>query len=259
MKKVLALLPIVFLLILSFSVSKMVSMKYKSAKEYEVSERPIQSDAAEQNVSETVSSDDEDAEPVYNAFCDELSKENNDFAGWLSIDGTNIDYPLMMSPDNPDYYLKRDFYKKESVSGTPYIGKDCTLESDNAVIYGHNMENGTMFSDLMLFKSEEFCKEHSKVLIQTVNENAEYDIVAVFKEKVHYQDESNVFRYYDYAGDLSSEDFDKYVSTIKGISLYDTGITAKYGDKLISLSTCSHLSKNGRFVIVAVKHSSPKN
>ena len=252
MKKLLIILLVTLLLTtFSLSVSQIVLIKYKLAKDYNMPEISTETDIVTPTKSDIETSAVKDN--IYNAFCEKLSNENGDFAGWISIDGTNISYPLMMSPSEPDYYLKRDFYRKSSTSGTPYIGSDCDLDSDNTIIYGHNMENGTMFSDLLLYKNEQFFNEHPKVLIQTVSENAEYDIIAVFKEEVHYQDESNVFRYYDYVGDLTEADFDKYVKIVKKISLYDTGVTANYGDKLISLSTCSHLSKNGRFVIVAVK------
>ena len=181
---------------------------------------------------------------------------NDDFYGWLKIDGTNVDYPVMYKPENPDYYLGKSFEKKDSISGTPYIGKGCTPESNNIIIYGHNMRNGTMFSDLIRYQDEELYKAHSSFSLDTVMNSAEYDILAVFREKVHYKDEKGAFRYYSYAGELDEKEFGEYVRKVKELSLYDTGVNAKYGDKLVTLSTCSSHTKNGRFVIVGVKISS---
>lgn len=182
-----------------------------------------------------------------------LTELNDDFAAWINIEDTGICYPVMYTPDDPDYYLKRDFYKADSKNGTPYIGKGCSLQSDNMIIYGHNMKNGTMFSDLVLYENEDFYKSHPVISFDTVEESSIYDIVAVFREKVHYQDEVGVFRYYDYVGDLSKEEFDEYIASVKKISLYDTEKTAEYGQQLLTLSTCAYHVENGRFAVVAVK------
>ena len=184
-----------------------------------------------------------------------LIAENSDFAAWLRIDGTAIDYPVMRSPDEPDFYLHHDFAKQESMSGTPYIGKGCDLGSDNIILYGHNMKNGTMFADLLRFADADFCREHRTVGFDTVEESAEYEILAAFRERVHRQDEVGVFRYYDYTGTLTEAEFNAYVEQIKALSLYDFGTGAAYGDQLLTLSTCAYHTENGRFVIVAVKHT----
>ena len=178
---------------------------------------------------------------------------NADFAGWLTIEGTKIDYPVMLSPDDPDFYLTHDFDKKKSKSGVPYIGKNCDTDSDNTIIYAHNMKNGTMFSGLLKYAEEAFYRKHSVICFDTPKENGNYEIIAVFREKVHYQDETDVFRYYNYCGKLTEAAFQDYITRIKEISLYETGKTAEYGQKLITLSTCSYHTENGRFVVVAVK------
>ena len=182
----------------------------------------------------------------------ELIGENSDFFGWLRIDGTKINYPVMQS-EEPDFYLHHDFFKNESVSGTPYIGKSCTAESDNIIIYAHNMKNGTMFTDLLRYADESFYQKHPTICFDTVQESAEYSIVAAFREKVHTQDETDVFRYYNYVGALSESEYGDYIERIKAASIYDTGCTAVYGQKLITLSTCAYHTQNGRFVVVAVK------
>ena len=182
-----------------------------------------------------------------------LIEANSDFAGWIRIDGTVIDYPVMWTPEDPDYYLKRDFGKNESKSGTPYIGKNCSIKSNNMIIYAHNMKNGTMFSDLLKYNDEEFFKSHRTISFDTPDESGIYEIIAVFKDRVHYKDETGVFRYYECVGNLTEDEYREYVDEIKNRSLYETGITAEYGQQLITLSTCSYHTENGRFVVVAVK------
>lgn len=178
---------------------------------------------------------------------------NADFAGWLTVEGTKIDYPVMISSEDPDFYLTHDFDKKKSKSGVPYIGKNCDMDSDNIIIYAHNMKNGTMFSGLLKYAEEAFYRKHPVVRFDTPEENGDYAIIAVFREKVHYQDETDVFRYYNYCGKLTETAFQDYITRIKEISLYETEKTAEYGQKLITLSTCSYHTENGRFVVVAVK------
>lgn len=181
----------------------------------------------------------------------ELVERNNDFIGWLSIDGTAINYPVMYTPEEPEYYLQRDFDKNSSKSGIPFIGEGCTIESDNILLYGHNMKNGTMFSDLLKFRDKEYWEQHPYISFDTLERSANYEIIAAFPERVHTKDETNVFRYYEYGGTLSEKEFNEYLEHVKKIALYDTGITAAYGDQLISLSTCAYHTENGRFVVVA--------
>ena len=182
-----------------------------------------------------------------------LTEANKDFAGWIHIDGTVIDYPVMWTPDDPDYYLKKDFEKNDSKCGTPYIGRNCSTESNNIIIYAHNMKNGTMFSGLLNYKDEDFFKSHSTVLFDTPDESGIYDIISVFRDKVHYKDETGVFRYYEYVGNLTEDQYREYVDEVKERSLYETGNTAVYGQQLLTLSTCSYHTENGRFVVVAAK------
>ena len=192
--------------------------------------------------------------PVPVRFADLLAK-NGDFAGWLAIEGTAVNYPVMLSTEDPDFYLEHDFNRQPSKSGTPYIGAGCAADSDNVIIFGHNMKNGTMFADLLKYADEEFLRAHPVIRFDTPYESAEYEIIAVFREEVHYRDEMNVFRYYACGGDLSREEFEEYVKKVKELSLYDTGKTAKYGQQLITLSTCSYHTENGRFAVVAVQEN----
>lgn len=182
-----------------------------------------------------------------------FTERNADFCGWIRIDGTGIDYPVMYSAEEPDFYLSRDFDKNRSKSGVPYLGKDCCLPCDNAIIYAHNMKNGTMFAGLLDYAEEDWFRRHPEIRFDTVRENGTYEVIAVFREKVHYRDETDVFRYYNYCGKLTEAEFQEYTAKIRELSLYDTGKTAEYGQQLITLSTCSYHTENGRFVVVAAE------
>lgn len=211
-------------------------------------ERP----AAEQQ-SPAPASPDAELEDSRSARLNALHDQNADLCGWLSIADTNINYPVMLTPDDPEYYLRRDFEKNDSISGVPFLGAGCDLNSNNMIVYGHNMKNGTMFADLLNFQDEEYLDTHPVISFDTLAGPGEYEIIGAFRDKVHYQNEQNVFRYYEYGGELTEERFGEYIAKIKELSLFDTGITAEYGDQLLTLSTCSYHTKNGRFVVVAKK------
>lgn len=183
-----------------------------------------------------------------------LYEQNNDMIGWITIPDTRINYPVMQSIDEPNFYLKHGFDKKYTDYGCPYVGESCDVNkpSDNLIIYGHHMKNGSMFSDLEKFKSKNFWAEHKTFSFDTLTEKQTYEIIAVFKTVV-YTDSVNEFRYYQFTDAETPEQFDEYIKTVNSKALYDTGITAEYGDKLITLSTCEYSNKNGRLVLVAKK------
>ena len=181
----------------------------------------------------------------------ELYLQNEDMVGWISIDGTTVNYPVMQTTNNPNFYLKHNFEKAYSDLGTPYIQENCNLsDSDNLVIYGHHIKGGKMFGALEDYKSKKFYEEHKTVHFDTLTEQAEYEIVAVFKTVAY---SSAGFRYYDFVDAEDGKAFDEYVSKCKELALYDTGVTAEYSDRLITLSTCEYSAQNGRLVVVAKK------
>lgn len=182
----------------------------------------------------------------------ELFLQNTDMVGWIKVEDTNINYPVMHTPDNPDFYLKHGFDKGYTDYGCPYAQENCDVQepSDNVIIYGHHMKNGSMFCDLEKFKSEDFYKEHRMISFNTLTDKCEYEIVAVFKTFV-YSDSPESFKYYRFVNAETSEQFDEYIAKCKELSLYDTGVSAEYGDKLITLSTCEYSRSNGRLVVVA--------
>ena len=179
----------------------------------------------------------------------ELYLQNEDMAGWISIDGTTINYPVMQTKNNPNFYLKHNFEKEYSDYGVPYVQENCALGiSDNCVLYGHHMKNGAMFSDLCKYASEDFYREHKTIRFDTLSGFGEYEIIAVFKTAAYSE---QGFKYYHFTRADSAGDFNAYVSKCKELSFYDTGVSAEYGDKLITLSTCEYSRNNSRLVVVA--------
>ena len=185
---------------------------------------------------------------AFEKYADVYAK-NSDLVGWVSIPGTRIDYPVMQTKDSPDFYLKHAFDKSYSSYGVPYLAENCDVGiSDNLVLYGHHMNNGTMFSDLCKYASEDFYREHKTICFDTLDSFGEYEVIAAFKT-VAYSGEG--FKYYHFVNAESAEAFDEYIAECKALALYDTGVTAEYGDKLITLSTCEYSRTNGRMVVVA--------
>lgn len=179
-----------------------------------------------------------------------IHAQNPDFAGWLKIDRTVIDYPVMHTPGDIQYYIRRDFYGKESVSGTPFIGDNCDVDSLGMIIYGHNMKNDTIFGALDEYADADYQKEHPMIRFSTMEEDREYEVFAAFRTRLLYENEEG-FRYYEYVGDLTKERYEEFVEQAEAAALYDTGIRPEYGEQLLMLSTCSYHTKNGRFVVAA--------
>ncbi len=179
-----------------------------------------------------------------------IYERNSDTVGWICIDGTNIDYPVVQRKDTENYYLHRDFYGNSSNQGTIYVREQCNVDvpSDNVVIYGHRTNAGTMFGALQNYKKQDFWKDHQYIQFDTLTEHHKYQILAVFT--IQSTRDSN-FQYHQFVDAQGEGEFENFVSTAKSLSLYDTGVSAEPGDKLITLSTCEGASKTGRLVIVA--------
>ena len=175
---------------------------------------------------------------------------NNDTVGWIEIPGTSIDYPVVQSPYQANFYLRRNIYKEKATCGTIYVREKCDVwgPSDNVTIYGHNMRNGTMFADLHKYEKKEFWENSPLVFFDTLYELHTYEIFAVF---ISSADLSKGFSYHTFDDAENAAEFDEFVKTCKDLSLYDTGITPQYGEKLITLSTCDKSIDNGRLVVVA--------
>lgn len=124
----------------------------------------------------------------------ELLLQNSDMVGWISVADISINYPVMQSKDEPNYYLKHSFDKSYSNYGCPYIQENCDVKtpSDNLIIYGHHMKNGTMFSDLTKYEDKSFWESHKTISFSTLTDKQEYEVIAVFKTVAYNQE---AFRY----------------------------------------------------------------
>lgn len=178
--------------------------------------------------------------------------ENSDMAGWLVIPDTNVDYPVMWTPGDENYYLYRDFQKKENKNGSLLLDTDSSLNplTTNLIIHGHNMKSGAMFGNLTDYESEKYYQEHNRIILYTRECQRNYEIIAVFRSQV-YKKTDDVFKFYKFFQADTEEEFLDFYDNIKKLSLYDTGVTAEFGDRFITLSTCVYHVTNGRFVVVA--------
>ena len=180
-----------------------------------------------------------------------LYAENSDTIGWLKIDGMTIDYVVMQAPDEINKYLRHDFYGKDSTRGCLFVDEYCDIfNSDNIIIYGHNMKDGSMFGTLDSYADESFYAEHKIIRFDTIYEKHSYEVVAAISTSIPAKDE-DVFRYYEYTSSNDEETFLDYTDFIEKNKLYDTGVEINPGDKLLTLSTCAYHTTNGRFVVVA--------
>lgn len=192
-----------------------------------------------------------------------LYEQNADLIGWLSIEDTNIDYPVVQTLRDENYYLYRDFQKKYNKNGTLIMDTDSiagigakefdyingSKPSTNLIIHGHAMHSGLMFGKNELYASAEYGKLHNIIHFDSLYEKREYELISVFYSQVYFVDEE-IFKYYKFFQANSQEEFDDWYENIKHLSLYDTGVTAAFGDEFITLSTCSYDRQDGRFVIV---------
>lgn len=181
-----------------------------------------------------------------------LQEINTDIVAWIQIEGTNINYPVLQGEDN-EYYLNHNYKKQKTEKGSIFLDKSYNwdIESNNLIIYGHNLVNGQMFKDLLKYSKEEFFEQHKTIRFTTAEADKEYEIISVFKSKVYNKTEKNVFRYYDFINSKSEKEYNNFVKQAKEASLYDTKNTAEYGDNLITLITCAYHIDDGRFVVIA--------
>lgn len=201
---------------------------------------------------------------------------NNDLVGYLNFpySGLNLQYPVMQTPEDDDYYLSHDFYGNESIVGCPYVPASCDVfaPSDNIVIYGHNLKTGGMFNKLTYYREKSYWEKHQTFTFDTLYERHTYRIFAVFKTAAKQFTEDGKpwgFPYHRLNNFANEYEFNKFIADVKGAAFngggykgwtfYDTGITPQYGDKLLCLSTCEYTMKdpdgtvNGRWVVMAVR------
>lgn len=183
-----------------------------------------------------------------------LKEQNSDTIGWIEIEGTNINYPVLQGDDN-SFYMDHNFDKQYSKFGSIFLDTnyDWDIPSSNLLIYGHNVKNRKMFQDLLNYKNREYYEEHPTIRFTTEDEDAKYEIIAVFESKIYYKTEEDAFKYYLFINADTEEEYNNFVESSKKESLYNIDKTAKYGEQLLTLSTCSYHTKDGRFAVVAVK------
>ncbi len=180
-----------------------------------------------------------------------LYKSNSDLIGWLKIDDTNIDYPVLQTKDN-EYYLKHNFENENDKNGAIFLDCECSIvgDNDNMIIYGHHMRSGNMFGKLDQYSKKAYYEKHKYIHFDTIYEERLYEVMYVFRSKI-YAEDVITFKYYQFINANSAEEFDSIMAEMAKLSLYSTGVHAGYGDELITLSTCDYQEKNGRFVVVA--------
>ena len=258
------------LILLSCSVVAVVCLGYFSIYSYydyrtrsayeelsELKERPAIGAAASPAATqapEPLYTLDEEGEPkeVLEEYKNLLLK-NKKLIGWVKIEDTNIDYPVMQTVDN-EYYLDHNMNQQYDKNGTIFMDKDCDVlkPSTNFILYGHHMQSGRMFGQLDKYKDESFYEKHPYISFDTIYEKGTYQVMYVFRSKV-YKETEIVFKYYQFIDANGEQEFHSYMEEMAALSLYDTGVSAEYGDQLLTLSTCDYQETDGRFVVVAKK------
>lgn len=183
-----------------------------------------------------------------------LKEKNPDYIGWLSIEGTNLDYPVMQAPkDEPEFYLTHDFQKGNAKYGVPFLDSRCEMgRSDHLIIYGHHTADETMFSVLHRYQEKDFWKEHQTILFETPQEDKEYTVFAVLRARGAYTADSwSIFQCLD----QSQKEFAKMKQEVNARRLYDTNLFPTYGDELLTLVTCEYSQENSRLVVLAYHNS----
>lgn len=175
---------------------------------------------------------------VYNSLLD----INSDAIGWIVINDTNIDYAVMQTSDN-EYYLDHNVYNEKSIRGSIFMDWQSKMDSQNIVIYGHNMNDGDMLGNLDYYKSKQYYIAHPVIELNFMGEMTTWEIFSV-----SYSDDTPYRIYFE--NDL---DFKSYLSKIENGSIYATEVNIENSNKILTLSTCSKEFRDARFVIHAIK------
>ena len=201
---------------------------------------------------------DEETEPIIKEILPEylpIFEQNNDLVGWIKVPDTKINYPVVQSSlDNKNFYIDHDFEGRPRSNGAIYVRESCDVfkPSDNVTMYGHHMKNMTMFAGIDYYKKQSFWEDHQYFTFDTLYEHHTYQVMAIFKTSAN---PGQGFSYHQFENAASKEEFDEFVNTVKALAMYDTGVTAKFGDKLVCLSTCEYTLDNGRLVLVGKRVS----
>ena len=200
----------------------------------------------------------ENAEPKGPQVLPEYQKlydANSDFAGWISIPGTEIDYPVMQAvSESSDFYLNHNFDGAEDINGSIFLDSRNNLDTpnDNMILYGHNMKSGMMFGGLKEYLDKSYWLKHKTVTFDTIYEKAQYEIIAVCLSNAA-EEKAGEFKYYDFIDAGNKKAFKRFIKNIKSLNIMDAPVKVSYGDKLLTLSTCNNYMKDGRLFLVAKK------
>lgn len=177
--------------------------------------------------------------------------KNPDLYGWVELAGTKLSYPVVLTPEDEEYYLRRDFNGDYARSGVPFLDVRCTEGSRHHMVYGHNMKNGTMFSLLEEYDDPDFRREHPEIRFDTIYAEGVYEVVSAFYTVAYGRDETGIFRWHDYADLRNPEAFAAYADWAERNALYPTGVKIQPDDELLTLVTCSYGTENERFLVIA--------
>ncbi len=194
-----------------------------------------------------------DGKIVQEEFKD-LYIQNSDIIGWIKIDDTPVDYPVMYTPKDEEFYIHRDFEKNYSFGGCIFAGLGADIErpSDNIITYGHHMADASMYHDIDRYENEDYYKEHKYIRFDTLRQTGIYEVIAAYRTKVYAEEDNYTgFAYWKFVNAGSEKDYDNFIENSKSLTPYTIDTTASYGDQLLTLSTCAYHDMNGRFVVVA--------
>ena len=184
---------------------------------------------------------------VWQKGVETLQAQNRDCLAWLYSADTGLDYPVMYTPQQPEYYLRRDFEEQYSLAGTPFLDvRSSPADSRNLIIHGHNMKDGSMFAPLRFYLEKEYGLEHSSFELSFADGVRRYALMAVLHIELTPE---NVEQYYKQP--QTQEAFEAFVEMLEQESLYCGGAGAQWGEQLLTLSTCDNQRDNGRILVVA--------
>lgn len=190
----------------------------------------------------------EGQEETVNQWLLDLRAQNRELAGWITVPGTVIDYPVMQTEKDDDFYLTHNFSCGRDRHGTPFADVNCsTGESDNLIIYGHNMKDGTMFAGLMNYRDSSFCEKNGPVMFYTPQRTMSFEVFCVM---VISAKEAEDFPYYQYTDFKDESEFSRYLQNCSHYSVW-SGKMPEYGEKMLTLSTCEYSKEDGRLVVMA--------
>jgi sortase B len=222
--------------------------EYEELAEY--ADIPVKEDQNKKEDTEDQSEENTDEEEAGLAEVnfEELNKINPEIAGWIFMENSVINYPVLHTADN-EYYLNHTFRRKTNSSGSIFIecGNQNDFSDQNTIIYGHNMKNGSMFASLNKYKEKSYYDGHQGFWIYTEAGNYYYEIFSVYETEP-------LIELYQISF-ASTEDFADYLNLIAGKSFYDTGVEVSDSDTIVTLSTCAKSNRENRILVHAKKIS----